>query len=386
MQSGKYPYRFAIFMIAYYMTNAVNQGFMSLYYSSRGFTSTETGVIFAAVALVSLFAQPIWGTLGDRLPSRTGLLKILSLAAGASVLSFLLTDRFWSMLPLVCLFACFYTSIQPMGDSVILAALEQKRQPFGPIRLAGGLAYAVSSLLFGYIFNLLGREDLIIWVVAGLCMAIAPSVNALPATPGYQSATGRKMSFGMLLRNRELMLLMLFMLPMQMTMGYFYTFFSPLFMSMEGGGGTLLGAGYFISAISEAPYLLLSDRLYDRLGAGRQMCIAGLMLTLRWIMVAVTDNVWVLLASQVLHGWGFIVMTVAMAKHISRTVPRELQASGQMLLGVVTFGLARVAGNLGGGVLADCFGMQNVFYGCAMVCAATLLLFAPKFLRRDARA
>ena len=95
-----------------------------------------------------------------------------------------------------------------------------------------------------------------------------------------------------------------------------------------------------------------------------------------------TDNVTVTLFSQLLHGWGFIVMTVSMAKHISRTVPAELQASGQMLLAMVSYGLARAVGNLGGGLLADAFGRQNVFYLMAVVCAGTLSCFAPKFLRR----
>ena len=76
-------------------------------------------------------------------------------------------------------------------------------------------------------------------------------------------------------------------------------------------------------------------------------------------------------------------MTVSMAKHISRTVPAELQASGQMLLAMVSYGLARAIGNLGGGLLANAFGQQNVFYLTAAICAATLVVFAPKFLRRQ---
>ena len=54
----RFPVRFALFLMAYYMTNAVFQGYTSLYYTSIGFTSGQIGAIFAAIALVSVFTQP----------------------------------------------------------------------------------------------------------------------------------------------------------------------------------------------------------------------------------------------------------------------------------------------------------------------------------------
>lgn len=385
MSKSRYPVRFALFMMAYYMTNAVYQSFMSLYYTDIGFTSAQMGAINAAVALVSVAAQPLWGTVGDRISNRTNLIRVLCVGAGVTLLTFLLTHRFPIILLLACVFSCFYTSIQPMGDSVVLAALEEKKQPFGPLRLSGGAMFAITSLVFGAVLNVQGRESWVVWCTAGMCLLMIPATFVLPRTPGYQSATGEKMSFGVLMKDKKLMQLILFMLPMQMTMGYFYTFFSPQFVSLEGGNSSLLGWCYFISALSEMPYLLMSDKLYEKMGAGKLMCISALVLTLRWMILATTKSVPVTMVSQILHGWGFIVMTVSMAKHISRTVPKELQASGQMLLAVVSFGVARVVGNLGGGLLADAFGRQNVFYLNAAICVLTFVIFAPKFFKKESK-
>lgn len=384
MQNKRYPVQYGLFMMAYYMTNAIYQGYMSLYYTSAGFNSAQMGAIFAVVALVSVFSQPLWGTLGDRVASRNRLLRMLAAASSLLALSFLTTRGFVPLLLLGGAFSCFYTSIQPMGDSIILAALDRRGAPFGPVRMSGGLMFALTSLIFGGILNAKGHETLAVWFTAGLCMLIVPATLALPDTPGYQSATGNRMSFGALFKDRALMKLMLFMLPVQITMGYFYTFFSPLFVGFPGGNSSLLGWCYFISALSEVPYLLLSDKLFDRFGAGKLMCVSALALTLRWLLVATAKSVPVLMLSQVLHGWGFIVMTVSMAKHITRNVPKELQASGQMLLAVVSFGLARAFGNLGGGLLAHAFGQQNVFYLTSAVCALAFLIFAPQFLKKKA--
>ena len=116
------------------------------------------------------------------------------------------------------------------------------------------------------------------------------------------------------------------------------------------------------------------------------MCVSAVVLSVRWLILALTNNSTAVMLSQILHGWGFIVMCVSMAKHIQSSVPRELRSSGQMLLAMVSYGFARAVGNLAGGVLADAFGRQNVFFLSAGICVLALILFAPGFLKKDLRA
>lgn len=375
--------RYALFLTAYYVTNAVYQGYLSLFYNSLGFTSAQMGTIFAAVALVSMFTQPFWGMRGDRMRSRNALLRFLAAASLVSMLAFTLTSRYIPLLLLACLFSCFYTSIQPLGDSIILENLLRGNHPFGPIRLTAGMAFAFASLAFGQVLNAPGRESWSVYIIAGMCAVIFAATFLLPPTAGQQAAGGRRMSFGTLFRQRDLMKLMGFMAPLMITMGYFYTFFSPHFVSLEGGNSALLGWSYFISACSEIPFLLNSDRLFDRIGIGKLLCISSLALTARWLILGLTRNYVLVMCSQVFHGWGFIVITVGLAKYINLTVPAELRASGQLLLGAVSFGVARAVGNLGGGLLADAIGRQNVFFFSAAVCFLAFLVFGLYFLKRE---
>ena len=379
----RYPARYALFLIAYYVTNSVYQGYLSLYYNSLGFTSGQMGLIFALVALVSIFAQPFWGTRGDRVKSRNALLRFLAAASLLCMLSFTLSRHYIPLLLLACLYSCFYTSIQPLGDSIILESLQKHDQPFGPIRLAAGLSFGVSSMLFGQLLNAPGRERWSVYLTAGLCGAIIAASYVLPQASGKQAAGGRRMSFGDLFRQKDLVRLLGFMALLMITMGYFYTFFSPHFVSLPGGNSGLLGWAYFISASSELPFLLMSDRLFDRIGVGKLMVISSLALTARWLILALSGNIVIVMLSQVFHGWGFIVITVGMAKYISLSVPPELRSSGQLLLGAISFGVARAVGNLGGGLLADAFGRQNVFFLCAAVCLVSFLTFGLYFLRRE---
>lgn len=381
MQSRSYPWRYSAFIMAYYVTNAVYQGYIPKYYRSIGMTDAQLSVLMAAMPIVSIFAQPAWGALGDRFRSRNAVLRIMIALSCASVALYMAGNSIWYLLPLSCLFAACYTPIQPMGDSIVLESLHQSRQPFGPLRLTGCLAFAFMNLAFGFLLN--DRQWLTTGLTAGLLVVCFASTYALPPTKGHQSR-GAKMNITMLLKHKRLMGLMAFLMLLQLTLGFYYSYF-PIYFTEDVPGGTtaLLGVCFFISATSEVPFLLNADKLFDRLGAGRLMSISALVTTLRWIVLATSDNVYLIMGSQVLHGWGFIVMTVSMSKYVSITVPDELKASGQMLLAVVGFGIARAFGILGGGLLADAMGgTRPGFLLMSVVSGLTLIAFAPIYLRR----
>jgi len=173
------------------------------------------------------------------------------------------------------------------------------------------------------------------------------------------------------------------MAPVQITMGYFHTFFATHFSALPGANPTLLGMGYAIATLGEIPYLLLSDKIFDRFGAARPMCVSALVLTVKWLLTGLSKNAYLAAAGQILHGGGFIVMSVSMAKYIARNVDENLRASGQMLLSMASFGVARVIGNLGGGFLAEKLGSAAVFYMAAGVCFLSLCVFAPKAFQRE---
>ena len=377
-----YPWRYAAFMITYYTVNAVYQGYISKYFQMRGATTAQLSVLLAAAPMISIVSQPFWGMRGDRAKSRNRVLRLMILLGVGLMLMLPLSNAFGWMLLFNALFAAQYTSIQPMGDSIILESLLARgNQPFGPLRLCGSLSFAVVNLVFGLLVG--ERFEWVIYLTAALLVGVFLSTYLLPPTPGHQAETGRRMSLVDLFRVPGMPPLLALFMMLQLCMGYFYSFFSIHFTSLPGGSMTLLGLAYFISATSELPFLLNADRLFDRLGAGRLMCLSALTMLTRWVLLAACPNVAVVLCSQVLHGGGFIVMSVSMAKHVNATVPAELKSSGQLLLAVVGFGLARVFGILGGGLLSSVLGgTRHAFLIMAGVCALALILFAPRYFRR----
>lgn len=379
----RYPIKIAAAMGAYYSVTGVYQNYISKYFGAKGLNDIEIGVLMAAPPLISLIAQPIWGTLGDRAHSKNAVFRLMYLCSAVLLLSYLISSSFWYLMVMVLAYSFFFTALQPMNDTIVLEALNGA--PFGPVRMAGTIAFAVISPLAGAIIG--DNWDLSIWMSGGLLIVAALVTFLLPNVAGHQSERGRQqMKFTELFKQKELLLLLGFVTPLQISMGYFYTYFGLHFTELEGANSTLLGLCYTISSLAEVPFLLMSGRLYKRFGAGKLLISAGVSVTIRWLLLGSLTNVYAVMATQLFHGWGFIVMTVTMAYYVNDHVPDELKASGQMLLGVVGFGVARVIGNLGGAMCINWFGRQGTFYVSAVISGLAVLCYMKKYLGRGSEA
>jgi PPP family 3-phenylpropionic acid transporter len=358
---------FLFFYTVIYMANAVYGTFIPVYFQSVGATPTQIGLLLSLGPLVAVLAQPLWGSIGDRAKTKNSVLRLLIIGTGVVILLFPISTQFYFLLVMVCLFTFFQTSITPLSDAITLEELDkQKRWSFGPIRLGGTVGFAVMSLVFGWI-----AKDHIssLFVVYALIMLISVLLlSQFPASAGYQS-TGRKMNIGVLFRNRKLMLYMGINLVLQITLGYYYTFF-PVYFHNMGGDSFLLGCSMVISSLSEIPFLLYSGRIMKRIRITHILLVASIATALRWFSFSLTDNPYWVLPAQVLHGLIFIVLSVTMAIYINQEVPKELKASGQTLNALLSMGIARIIGSFFGGIASETFGMKNIFFYNAWIALA----------------
>ena len=103
---------------------------------------------------------------------------------------------------------------------------------------------------------------------------------------------------------------------------------------------------------------------------------------MRWAVLALTTEVWVLALAQCLHALSFGAMHLGAMVCIARTVPAGASNTAQALFAATTNGLGLGAGLLLAGLLYAAWGA-----GAYWVCAAVsgLGLIAVLALRRNAR-
>ncbi len=375
-----YPWKYAAFIAAFYSANAIYQGFISKYYEQAGQAGVRMMALMAAAPAVALFSQPAWGRIGDRLKLRNTGLSVMLLMSSLLLVLLCVSSGFVWLFSLSCLLAVFFTAIQPMSDSIVLESLDLDRLPFGPLRLLGSIVFAVANLSVAWMIE--GRLQAIPFVIAGFLLLSYPASRLLPRVPGHQHGRQR-VPLRHVLQVPYMKPLMALVIALQLALGYFYSYFTLYFTGLPGGTTSLAGLAYFISATSETFFLLYSDRLFRRFGAGRLMVVSALLLTLRFALLGFSTSVTVALLSQLLHGGCFIVITFSMARYISLSVPNELKASGQMVLSLAGYGMARVFGILCGGFISSLTGgLAGGFLAMAALCLVSLCLAGPYFLRK----
>ncbi|MBQ9196245.1 MAG: MFS transporter [Clostridia bacterium] len=364
----------AVFMAAAYGANAVYQGYIGKYFQQRGVEETALPWLLAAFPLMSAPAQMFWGGLSDRTGRRTAVLRAAILLSMLILTLYPAQRGLGGLLAIGGAFAGCYPAIQPLGDGIVLKKLQKDGQPYGPTRLAGGLSYALCSLAAGEALkDGYGAVPLI--VCCGLGITLAASF----LLPRDASAKEKRQSVSALrtLRLPYMKPLLALFMALQATLGYFFSYYALLFTALPGGGSRLLGLSLFIASVSEIPFLLLGDRLFKRFGAGKLMLLSAAALSLRYLILGLCRSVAVAMASQLLHGLGFVVIAFSMAKYLSLAAPEELRSGGQTLVSAAGFGIARVLGGLAGRVVD----LRTGFLIMAAAGGLTFVMFLPVFSR-----
>ena len=310
--------RVKAYMAAYYLAQAVYQSYMSLFYRARGMDAARLGVLYALAAAASIPGQLLFGAAADRARVPGRVLRALLLSSAALLLLQAFARDVFALFALAALFGFAYTPVQPIGDALALERLAREGKPFGPARLMGALAFAVSALVFGFLLDASGRESLVALAAAAL-MLVALFCSFLLGGESRPRGEVRPLR---LLRERKLLRLLLFILPAQATMGYFYAFFPTRFLELHGATGALLGWANLISALAEVPFLLVGDRVFRRWGAAGTVAVATLALCARWLLTGLGESIWALFAAQLLHGLGYIAISLSMALYIQNAVAR----------------------------------------------------------------
>lgn len=374
-----YPWRYSLFVGLYFSHVAVFQNFSGKFYQQCGQKGSALLSLLVALPAIAMFAQPFWGRRGDRMKTRNSTLVILCVSAALTLVIMSFSASYLGLLVTTCLYAFFFTPIQPIGDSIILEDLSAKRFSFGSIRLIGSLTFAGMNLLLGGLLK--NRYYLVPPLAALVMLGMLAATRVLPTAPGHQR--GRvQVPMRRLLTLPHMKELMLLVVALQLAMGYFYSYFTIHLTSLPSSSSQIVGLAYFISAVSELPFLLSSDRLFKRFGVGRLMVVSALMLTCRFLILALSRDIRWVLFSQIFHGGGFIVITVTMALYINNVVPNELRAGGQTLLSLVGYGIARVFGSLCGGLISNLAGSTSgAFLAMSVVCCIAFIISGCHFFR-----
>lgn len=130
-------------------------------------------------------------------------------------------------------------------------------------------------------------------------------------------------------------------------------FYLGLYLKDIGGNESLIGWAFSVGVVTEAVVFATSVLWFRYFHELTFIMFAGLLYSIRFLLVSIIENPVHILFIQPLHGITFGIFYVAAFQYVTKVVPRELQSTGHVLLFTVFFGVSGIIGSLFGGMVLE---------------------------------
>lgn len=374
-----------------------------------GFTAGQVGWILGLAGSAGAASAPfIAGQFADRHFSTERFLAVLLLAGGVIKWITAAMTGFWPWLVLSVLYSVLYMPTLALTNSLAFAHLDDPNRQFPRVRVWGTIGWIVASWLFPMVWLQSGLHmqwmppfasgtempDVTARLVdslrfsGGVSIAYAGLCLFLPHTPPRPDAS-EPLAFRKafrLLRRPSFAVLVGASLPISVIHQIYFIQTAP-FLSHLGLKDSQIGPAMTIGQFAEIAVIAALGWMLRRMGF-RWVVFTGAMAYFARYAVFGTAGlpVWVVVASQALHGFCYACFFAAAYIYVERLADDDIRHSAQTVFGIVILGvgpvvaapvvagLARVFALPGGGL--DYGGLWYTLAGVGLV---TAVVFAALF-------
>ena len=320
---------------------------------ARGLSAGEIGVILAAGFWPRVVISIAIGWAADRWGERKRPMIALAAATLALVALYTLAEGFWALLVLSLLVGATYASIVPLGEALALQEAKAAGFGYGRVRLWGSITFIAASIGIGTALERSGAEVVLQGLVATLGLTLL-ACALLPDTrvPLRGEPPAR---LGALLRRPGFLAFLLASGLIHGSHAVYYGF-ATIHWRDAGHGETLIGWLWALGVLAEILLFAWGGQVLARIGALRLLVLAGALTAVRWGVMALGTELWLLVPAQVLHAASFGAAYLAGMHHLRDGTPPEMHATAQgcfaaavaLLFGVLTPAAGWLYGALAG--------------------------------------
>ncbi|MFD1676556.1 MFS transporter [Alicyclobacillus fodiniaquatilis] len=352
---------FSFYYFVFFVAMAATQPFLSLYLSGKGIDSTHIGFLLAAGSGAGMFAQPILGSLNDQASDPRRILILSALLSPILYAGYALTRQFWPLLLVAVLYA-IAQSTAPIMDAITVQEGARSGFAYGKIRLWGALSFALTTMVAGYIYHLIGIQASFI-VYGGLSVILILAILLLPKTKSLQPSQDKLLQ-GILqvARGPALITFIVICFILSMAISINFSFLPLYFQDLHYPMGWV-GMNFTVAALVEVPFFYISSRIIKRLGLMPVVILASILYTLKYTVMIFNPGAAVVISIQVLDGIAYALYWSAAVQLVSNLSPNGKTATAQTLFGAIAGSLSGIVGTSFGGWFLEQFG-PLLLYGC----------------------
>jgi MFS transporter, PPP family, 3-phenylpropionic acid transporter len=366
--------KLAAYYFFYYLALSMYGPYLSLFFTDKGFSSTETGLFLSLWALVGVVSQPIMGMLNDRHHDPLRMLKICTILSPVFGVGFYFFHGYAAILILAVLFSWFQSSTGALSDTIAVGVASREGYPFSKIRLWGALSYSIGAFVTGFIYEKAGGYDTSFLYYFALSIPVFLLLFGYPKTSGARQREPVLEQISQVWRNRPFLIFVgvCFLLTLGMSMN---VTFLPIYFKEMGFDMKLVGTSFAIAALIEVPMFWISARLVAKIGRFPMLCLAAGCFALKCVLMFAFDNVYLALAAQLLDGTAFAFFAGISVEAVEGFAGAKTKATYQTVFAAVTYGMTGIVGNAAGGIVVDLWGAKILYLILLTLSVSAALLF-----------
>ncbi|MFN7386627.1 MAG: MFS transporter [Lysobacteraceae bacterium] len=365
---------YAVFYFCFYAALGAYTPYVARYVDHLGFSGLVAGSMLGLWYGTRVVAPPIWAhcVASSARPGRWLIAGCALCAAGFAW--FGLVARVETLLAAMLAFGFFYNAVMPQFEAMTLAALGDRPEGYGRLRVWGSVGFLVVAGTYGALMDRWG-EAWFVWATlpwfALLLVAAWPYRNASPSSrPSQRPSLSSREAW----RRPGVRPLLVLALLMQAGFGAFYVFYT-LHLRAQGHDGWSVGLLWTTGVLVEIALFWFAPALIRRHGMQRLMALCIAVTVLRWIAVAfLASDLPAMLVAQATHALGFALFHACLMQRMAGLFESHEAGAGQGLLYGFSSGLGGVAGALIAAGLWEWRGGTAAFLGAALITASALLL------------
>jgi PPP family 3-phenylpropionic acid transporter len=359
---------FALFFFAYYGYVGVLSPYVSLFFSSKGISVAQIGILMSLTQAMRIFGPTFWGWIADRTQKRVMVLRVAAFATAIAFSAMLFGETFLQFFCIMLLVQAFASAQAPLSEAHMLSEMRGDLTHYGKIRLWGSVGFILSVMTAGQLMDWQGVH-MMPWVALTL-LVLAALIScrmheSIPAHARHEIG-----SVWPLLRRKEVIAFFASAFLMLAAHAALYVFYS-LYLEQAGYSKTVIGMMWSLGVIAEIIFFYYQAPVFRRFGVKNLMIACLLIAAIRFLLIGFgVESLALLLLAQILHAATFGIHHSASVATLQRWFHGPLQARGQALFISASYGLGGTVGGLVLSIVWDKFGSEAVYTLAALLALA----------------
>jgi len=346
--------------------------YFNLYCYHLGLSKAQIGLV-AAVKSITMVIFPIaWGLVADRFNLRKPIFIFCSAVACLVFCGYFFSASATTIAIVTFFYGVFFAPLISFMETFTMDMLGRQKRHYGRVRLWGSISFILVALLIGPVLDHYPIRIILVLILSGSLIQTLSAFGIRAPRAGKRQAPGFSLS-GAFRDNRQAVRYLAAAFLMLASHGGYYGFLS-IHLDRLGVDNMFISAAWALSAGAEIFVMYHSDKLIRRLTVPVMLQASIGLAAVRWLILALTNNLWLIMTSQLLHAATYGAFHVAGILYIDRLSRCRAKTVGQAINNATAYGLGLAAGTVAAGILYEAAGATTMFAACAVTALAALAL------------